>query len=65
MRNLTLNVEGYFDLTKDPQEKNIIIEQQDKENIIDLRKKLNAYLKTKVVIDKEFSQKEKKQLIKG
>lgn len=62
MRNLTLNVEEYFDLTKDPQEKNNIIEQQDKDTIINLRKKLNAYLKTKIVIDKEFSQKEKEAI---
>ena len=59
MRNLTLNIEEYYNLLKDPQEKNNILDQQDKETIINLRKKLNAYLKTKVTTDKKFSQKEK------
>lgn len=59
MRNLTLNIEEYYNLIKDPQEKNNIIDQQDKETIINLRKKLNACLKTKVTTGKKFSQKEK------
>jgi len=62
MRNLTLNIEEYFNLIKDPQEENNIIDQQDKETIINLRKKLNAYLKTKVTVGKEFSQKEKEAI---
>jgi arylsulfatase A-like enzyme len=62
MRNLTLNTEEYYDLSKDPQEKNNIIEEVDKETIINLRKKLNAYLRTKVTTDKEFSQKEKEAI---
>lgn len=64
MRNLTLNIEEYYNLLKDPQEKNNIIDQQDKENIINLRKKLNAYLRTKVTAGKEFSQKEKEAIDK-
>ena len=59
MRNLTLNIEEYYDLHKDPQEKSNIIDQQDKETIVNLRKKLNAYLRTKVNVGKEFSQEEK------
>ncbi len=59
MRNLTLNIEEYYNLLKDPQEKNNILDQQDKETIINSRKKLNAYLKTKVTTGKKFSQKEK------
>jgi len=62
IRNLTLNIEEYYHLPKDPQEKNNIIDQQDKETIINLRKKLNAYLRTKVTAGKEFSQKEKKAI---
>jgi hypothetical protein len=62
MRNLTLNIEEYYNLLKDPQEKNNIIDQQGKETIINLRKKLNAYLKTKVTVGKEFSQKEKEAI---
>lgn len=62
MRNLTLNIEEYYNLPKDPQEKNNIIDQQDKETIINLRKKLNAYLRTKVTAGKEFSQKEKEAI---
>jgi len=62
MRNLTLNIEEYYDLSKDPQENNNIIEEVDKETIINLRKKLNAYLGTKVTVGKEFSQKEKETI---
>jgi len=62
MRNLTLGTEEYYDLLKDPQEKKNIVNQQDKETIINLRKKLNAYLKTKITTDKEFSQKEKEAI---
>ncbi len=62
MRNLTLNIEEYYNLPKDPQEKNNIIDQQDKETIINLRKKLDAYLRTKVTAGKEFSQKEKEAI---
>jgi len=62
MRNLTLNTEEYYDLSKDPQENNNIIEEVDKETIINLRKKLNAYLRTKVTVGKEFSQKEKEAI---
>jgi len=62
MRNLTLNIEEYYNLPEDPQEKNNIIDQQDKETIINLRRKLNAYLRTKVTVGKEFSQKEKEAI---
>ena len=62
MRNLTLNTEEYYDLSKDPQENNNIIKEVDKETIINLRKKLNAYLRTKVTTGKEFSQKEKEAI---
>ena len=62
MRNLTLNIEEYYNLLKDPQEKNNILDQQDRETIINLRKKLNAFLKTKVTSGKEFSQKEKEAI---
>jgi len=64
IRNLTLGTEEYYDLHKDPQEKNNIIEKVDKETIINLRKKLNAFLKTQVSKGKVFSQKEKEEIDK-
>ncbi len=62
IRNLTLGAEGYYDLHKDPQEKNNIINEIDEERIINLRKKLDAFLKTHVSEGKAFSQKEKKAI---
>jgi len=64
VRNLTLGTEEYYDLHKDPQEKNNIIEKIDKETIINLRKKLNAFLKTQVSKGEIFSQKEKEEIDK-
>jgi len=62
MRNLTLGIEAYFDLLNDPQEQNNIKEKVDSEKLITIRKKLNAFLKTKVTSGKEFSQKEKEAI---
>jgi len=64
MRNLTLGTEEYYDLHKDPQEKNNIVEKIDKEVIINLRKKLNAFLKTQVSKGEISSQMEKEEINK-
>jgi len=64
IRNLTLWTEQYYDLSKDPAEKNNIIDQLDKERKIQFRKKLNAYLKTMVPTGKELSKEEKEKIDK-
>jgi len=64
IRNLTSGTEEYYDLRKDPDEKRNIIEKVDKEKLIDLRKKLNAFLRTQVSEGKVFSQKEKEEIDK-
>lgn len=64
MRNSTLGTEEYYDLHKDSQEKNNIIEKIDKERIISLRKKLSAFLETRVSKGEVFSQKEKEEINK-
>jgi len=62
MRNLTLGTEEFYDLTTDPEEKNNIIDEIDRDRGIGLRKRLNALLKMKVSEGKGFSQKEKDQI---
>lgn len=62
IRNLTLKTEEYYDLDEDPQEKNNIVNEIDEEKIINLRKKLDAFLKTQVSKGKTFSQKEKEAI---
>lgn len=62
IRNLTLGTEEYYDLDEDPQEKNNIINEIDEERIINLRKKLDAFLETQVSKGKTFSQKEKEAI---
>jgi len=62
MRNLTLGTEGYYDLNSDPQEQNNLIEKADKEKLIAIRKKLNAFLKTQIFKGKTISQKEKEAI---
>ena len=64
IRKLTLGFEEFYDLVKDPQEKNNIIEKIDNETKINLRKKLNTFLMSKVSKGREFSQKEKKEIDK-
>jgi hypothetical protein len=59
IRNLTLGEEAYFDLNNDPDEQQNIKEKIDKEKLIQIRKKLNSYLFTKVVSQKGFSKEEK------
>ncbi|MCK4663312.1 MAG: sulfatase [Bacteroidales bacterium] len=44
MRNLTKWTEEYYDLSKDPNEKNNIIGKIESEKILKLRKKLNSFL---------------------
>jgi arylsulfatase A-like enzyme len=62
IRNLTLGTEEYYDLHKDPEEQNNAIEKIDKRTIIDLRKKLNAFLRTTAFKNKPLSQKEKDRI---
>ena len=62
MRNLTLGKEEFYDLIKDPQEKQNIIEKGDKETLMNLRKKLNGFLKAQVSEGKKFSQEAKAQI---
>lgn len=62
IRNLTLGSEEYYDLNIDPREQNNIVKKIDKNKLITIRKKLNAYLQTKITIGKEFSQKEKEAI---
>jgi len=62
MRNLTLGIEEYYDLNSDPQEQNNIVREIGKEELINIRKKLNIFLRTQVISSKEFSQKEKESI---
>jgi len=62
IRNLTLGTEGYYDLNSDSQEQNNFIEKADKEKLIAIRKKLNAFLKTRVSEGMVISQKEKEAI---
>ncbi len=62
MRNLTLGTEEYYDLVRDPQERTNSIKKIDKDKIISLRKKLNAFLPTRVSQDEVFSRERKKQI---
>lgn len=64
IRNLTQGTEEYYDLINDPQEKNNIANQIDKETKISLRKKLNLFLKGQVSKGSEFSQKKKEEIDK-
>jgi len=64
MRNLTLGLEEYYDLREDRQEKNNIVEKIDKQTIINLRKKLNAFLRTEVSEGNVFYKKEKETINK-
>lgn len=62
IRNLTLGTEEFYDLRKDPQEKNNLVETIDKEQKIGLRKKLNARLTSGVSGGRAFSKTEKEQI---
>jgi arylsulfatase A-like enzyme len=63
MRNLTLGTEEYYDLLKDPEEKNNIIDKVDKDHLIYTRKELNKFLMTKIVGKTEdFSNQEKEKI---
>jgi arylsulfatase A-like enzyme len=62
IRNLTLGTEEFYDLRKDPQEKNNLVEAIDKEKKIELRKKLNVRLTSGVSGGKVFSKTEKEQI---
>ena len=64
MRNLTLGTEEFYDLAKDPEERNNIIQEIDKDKTIKLRKKLNTFLKGQVSTDKQFAPKDKEQIDK-
>jgi arylsulfatase A-like enzyme len=59
IRNLTLGTEEYYDLSKDPGEHNNIVDRIDKQAIVNLRKRLNAFLKTEVSTGKILSKQEK------
>jgi arylsulfatase A-like enzyme len=62
IRNLTLGEEEYFDLIHDPQERQNIVQRFDREKLKEIRKKLNALLKTQATSTKRFSQKEKEAI---
>lgn len=62
MRNLTLGTEEFYNLVEDPEEQHNIVGKIDREKIIGLRKKLNAFLITQVSQDKVFSQEAKSQI---
>jgi len=64
IRNLTWGTEEYYDLRQDREEKNNVVEKVDKETIVGLRKKLNAYLKSQVSKTEVFSQREKEEIVK-
>ena len=61
IRNLTHGTEEYYNLSKDPDELNNIIEQMIPEEILKLRKKLNSYLMSSgVTKNKNITEKQKK-----
>ncbi|NIO21155.1 MAG: sulfatase-like hydrolase/transferase [Candidatus Aenigmarchaeota archaeon] len=64
IRNLTLGTEEFYDLKKDPQEKNNIINEIDKGKTIELRKKLNAFLKGSVSQGRQFSKEVREKIDK-
>ena len=64
IRNLTLGTEEFYNLRKDPQEKNNIINEIDKDKTIELRKKLNIFLKGSVSQGRQFSKKVREKIDK-
>ena len=64
IRNLTLGTEEFYDLKKDPQEKNNIINEVDRERTIELRKQLNVLLKGSVSHGRQFSKKVREKIDK-
>lgn len=64
IRNLTLGTEEFYDLRNDQQEKNNIIKEIDKDRAIELRKKLNVFLKGSVSGGKEFSKRSREKIDK-
>lgn len=64
IRNLTLGTEEFYDLTKDPQEKNNIIKEIDREKAVELRKKLSVFLRSSVSIGKKFSKEDREKIDK-
>ena len=64
IRNLTLGEEEYYDLINDPQEQNNIIKKIDKRKLVDIRKKLNEFLKNEVSSKNRFTKKEKEEIDK-
>lgn len=61
-RNLTLGEEEYYDLINDPQERQNIVQRIDRGKLVDIRKKLNNFLKNEVSSKDTFSQKEKEAI---
>jgi len=64
IRNLTLGTEEYYDLAKDPNEENNIVNKNDRDTNIKFRKKMNAFLTTQVITGKGLSKKDKDQIDK-
>lgn len=64
IRNLTWGTEEYYDLPQDCEEKINVVEKVDKETMVGLRKKLNAYLRSQVSKTQVFSQKEREEINK-
>lgn len=62
IRNLTLGTEEYYDLLKDPEERDNIIGSIDKEKAVNLRKKLDDFLRTMVSQEHVFSKEERAQI---
>jgi len=64
IRNLTLGTEEFYDLTKDRQERNNIIQEIDKEKAIELRKKSNAFLRSPVSQGRQLPKEDRERIDK-
>jgi arylsulfatase A-like enzyme len=64
IRNLTLGTEEFYDLTKDPREMNNVLNEIDRNKTIELRKKLNVFLKGSVSQGGQFSKKVREKIDK-
>jgi len=63
IRNLTLGTEEWYDLRKDPQEHENLIDTIDENKIIDVRKKLNVFLREGPGSKGKSFSKEEKEMI--
>jgi hypothetical protein len=65
IRNLTTSNEEYYNLLTDPEEKNNIIDDIDRKELVKLRKQLNYFLITPTIIGEGMDDKQKENICKS